>query len=1063
MSTIRRTATLVRAVLAAAIMGALMVGVPVLLLTLIGSPVPQQIDWSFPVTDEALLGVVACIAWVFWLQMAVCLIVEIAAEVRLTSGRSADWLSRVPGTFGGQQALARALVQTVIAVGLSSAVGSSLSAYAASAQPPGVTSAVGVSAPAQLQLTLDQTGEALTPTHTHVSDSATVITVEKGDSLWAIAEDHLGGGLRWREIAELNEGRLMSDGHRFANADSILPGWTLVLPQTPQPSTHSVTVHAGNTLSGIAEQTYGDGTRWPRIFQANRDRIDDPDVLTIGQRLRLPTQQPQSQTRQSPTREPRPAPSRHHSVTRSTGTAPDHHDMPPSETTTPTHGEPPSPPAPQPTPGLQPSTTGTAHQEASSPTDTRPWAVTIAVLGTGALLAAGLLTGLAARRRSQFRVRRSGRTIPQTPPHLLATEREVRTNGSAASESARFLDAALRNLAAEQAATAPLPDVRAVRITETALELILAEPRTTLPSPWVSGEDRTRWRLDREGEMSPVAGAAPYPTLVSIGTDSAGGCWLVDLEAAGITDISGDQDAAGDLCRFVTAELAVNAWASTVDIDVVGADMLVALNPARVNAIGVLDIGRLTNAARRAREASQTTGMDTLRGRQDQDAADSWMPSISIHVTPGLPVDGIEELRDELAQVPGRSPVALLRTCGDTTATAGLKLRLTSQGLETPWGTLTPFGMTEGEATALAELFEKSDDAEDEPMPVLLDPDGTVSDTDVAGAIRNDLVRPRHRAGDESSLLPRPDEVYMTAAATTPDDLTTLAPRVPPETASRIAEADPTLDDDLHSWYDPDSRRPRIRLLGPVEVRVTGPRPNDVGRRTAYYAELVAYLVNRPGGSTPAQMADAFGIQNNTLHSRIGTLRKWLGTDPKTDSLYLPESTLSTAGRTRGVPVYQLSGLLSDADLFRRLRARGQARGGPDGIADLVEALTLVDGPPFDQPRRLGYGWLADNPLDHFLTAAIVDVAHVVATHALAQGDPDRAVWAAERAIMVAPSEEKPHLDLMKARQDVMPEAAALREFEKARCKHTQGDAAPPEPTQRTLDMLTTDDVRKTW
>ena len=105
-----------------------------------------------------------------------------------------------------------------------------------------------------------------------------------------------------------------------------------------------------------------------------------------------------------------------------------------------------------------------------------------------------------------------------------------------------------------------------------------------------------------------------------------------------------------------------------------------------------------------------------------------------------------------------------------------------------------------------------------------------------------------------------------------------------------------------------------------------------------------------------------------------------------------------------------------DADLFRRLRARGEAR-GPEGIEDLRRALELVTGRPYDQPRSRGYGWLVDTPFDHYLTAAIVDVAHIVATFGLTEGQPKLALWAAEKAITAAPSEDKPRLDLARAIQ----------------------------------------------
>lgn len=48
------------------------------------------------------------------------------------------------------------------------------------------------------------------------------------------------------------------------------------------------TVVSGDTLSDIAEQFYGDGTLFSRIFEANRDQISDPDLIFPGQILRIP-------------------------------------------------------------------------------------------------------------------------------------------------------------------------------------------------------------------------------------------------------------------------------------------------------------------------------------------------------------------------------------------------------------------------------------------------------------------------------------------------------------------------------------------------------------------------------------------------------------------------------------------------------------------------------------------------------------------------------------------------------------------------------------------------------
>ena len=47
-------------------------------------------------------------------------------------------------------------------------------------------------------------------------------------------------------------------------------------------------VKAGDTLSAIAKQFYGDASKYPRIFDANREVIKDADLIFPGQKIRIP-------------------------------------------------------------------------------------------------------------------------------------------------------------------------------------------------------------------------------------------------------------------------------------------------------------------------------------------------------------------------------------------------------------------------------------------------------------------------------------------------------------------------------------------------------------------------------------------------------------------------------------------------------------------------------------------------------------------------------------------------------------------------------------------------------
>ena len=50
----------------------------------------------------------------------------------------------------------------------------------------------------------------------------------------------------------------------------------------------SYTVKAGDSLSNIAKAHYGDASQYTKIFEANRDKLKDPDKIFPGQVLVIP-------------------------------------------------------------------------------------------------------------------------------------------------------------------------------------------------------------------------------------------------------------------------------------------------------------------------------------------------------------------------------------------------------------------------------------------------------------------------------------------------------------------------------------------------------------------------------------------------------------------------------------------------------------------------------------------------------------------------------------------------------------------------------------------------------
>jgi len=50
----------------------------------------------------------------------------------------------------------------------------------------------------------------------------------------------------------------------------------------------SYTVKAGDSLSKIAKEMYGDASQWKKIHLANADKIKDPDKIQPGWTLNIP-------------------------------------------------------------------------------------------------------------------------------------------------------------------------------------------------------------------------------------------------------------------------------------------------------------------------------------------------------------------------------------------------------------------------------------------------------------------------------------------------------------------------------------------------------------------------------------------------------------------------------------------------------------------------------------------------------------------------------------------------------------------------------------------------------
>ena len=549
----------------------LMVGIPAALILFAGNPIP-----TMPELQQALTGVdfggtfllgtiLPLIGWGFWASFVFSVLVEARAALNNVTAPQLAGLRP-------QQALAGALVAAVLAIGAGTP------ATAMTAQP----STNGSSISTQLEDTPSQ------PTD---QADARQYTIQTGDTLWGVAEQKLGDGSRWSELAEGLKNRPQADGTTMSDPNLIYVGWTVELPgdQTASSGQRTAPTDQATDQPDVAsEATASESAPATEQAPASEQAPATPPASVPGEVV------PQSEREQSPApdQEASPVPGAAFAVAL---------DQPASDR---------------------------AEAETAQPEQVE-WST---LGGIGAFAAAGLLGVLGARRAMQRRRRRPGQQVPM--PEAEHAQIEAQLKVVAEAEQADELDVVQRWLArwAQQSGTT-LPELFLVRVSAQEIALYLMGP-AQLPAPFVAAaEDGTVWTLQSGAiELDADLPSAPWPGLVTVGQDDTDAQVLLDLERLGTLGIEGDPQLAPQVLDAMAVELATAAWSENVQVTLVGVapGLASVVGGDRVRQIDDLDhlIRLLQGKAEDTRAALTEQGAANLDEAKSMSAEGDWAPEI---------------------------------------------------------------------------------------------------------------------------------------------------------------------------------------------------------------------------------------------------------------------------------------------------------------------------------------------------------------------------------------------------------------------------------------------------
>lgn len=849
-------------------------------------------------------------------------------------------------------------------------------------------------------------------------------TIQPGDTLWDIAEQEYGSGDRYTEIFDASNDSVQADGQQLTDPNLILPGWevtvpdvTVAAPAAPAPVTPAPAAPAAPT----GGESVGSGADAAADAGASVDA--GSEAGGTGADVGAGAAQSSTEEGASSSKETQQ-----------------------SELQSPSAED---------------------DDDALADIFASP---TMTIGGIGSLLAAGILSLLGIRRFQQRRNRKPGQRISMPDLQTATTELELRAVEDP--QGVDDIDRSLRFLASWARDTgAQLPKLFALRLSEETVELYLDEP-ADLPTPFVlASDDRMAWSVkpDEIPEFTPRP-TAPYPGLVTLGQDPANGHILVDLEQIGSLNIQGpDDETTEGALTALAIELACSKWADDLQVTVVGfaPELAAAFNTGRIQYVD--DVRSLMSSLRgRARAYTKAFGdlqVDSPQQARTTAETDTWTPEIVL--LRHLPDEKTQAELVELIEHTPRVGIAAI-THGQLTGNWSLNIAADRSATLNPAGISITAQVVAGAeyqhildslAVASREAVTPTPEAE---IPAAAEQLADVDQDDVEITIeRVPATTPTAATGwdfdldeddvDETHEIPA---AVVDESAPVVDDVEIPAeptPEIEPEIEIPAAVIPAAAEQPAHAAEEPlelpEPVAPVIRVLGQIHVDgAAGPEPRTA--KTTYVApatELLVFLALNPG-ATGDQVSEALWpgkattatSNRNQLMSRA---RRWLGKSA-TDEDYLPYVTTSS---------YELHGdVTSDWAIWKTLIGDNLEN---TPTRNLVAAMKLVDGQPFDGAPRRRYAW-ADSFRQEMI-ASIVDAAHELAERSLSIRDVATARLAAIVGEKADPASEIPVRDRLRA-EDLANDVDGIERTIARLDLHLAelDEEEPEEETQRLIDEL---------